>query len=76
MIFIKIAFILLTASFALYGLITQNFEYQDFMFLSMAGMFIMIGLEQFKLQKKIVGYANVAVAVLLVFTVLSIWFRG
>lgn len=76
MIFIKIGFILLTACLALYGLITKNFEYQDFMFLSLAGMFIMIGIEQFKEQKKIMGYANTAVAVLMVFTVLSIWFRG
>lgn len=76
MLFIKIGFIILTACFALYGLITQNFKYQDLMFLSMAGMFIMIGIEQFKLQKKIMGYANVAVAILMLGTVLSIWFRG
>lgn len=74
MIFIKIGFILLTACLALYGLITKNFEYQDFMFLSLAGMFSMIGIEQFKQQKKIMGYANAAAAVLLVFTVLSMWF--
>lgn len=69
----KILLMFLVAILALYSLLTNDFRLQKIMLLSMVAMFILIGMEEFKKDKKATGYANIAVSnVIFIFLLFSL----
>lgn len=61
----KILLMFLVAILALYSLLTNDFRLQKIMLLSMVAMFILIGMEEFKKDKKATGYANIAASIVI-----------
>lgn len=53
---LHILFAALTFGFAVYGLLTKNFEYQHFMILSMGMMMLVMGIKEFRRKRKWVAY--------------------
>lgn len=50
----------------MYGLITKDFRFQEIMFLSMVGMFILIGIEEWKKGKKSAANVYLILSALLI----------
>ena len=53
----------LTFGLAIFSLITKNFEYRHFMLLSMSLMFLIMGIKEFRKEKKATAYSLVLVSV-------------
>ena len=53
----------LTFGLAIFSLITKNFEYRHFMLFSMSLMFLIMGIKEFRKEKKATAYSLVLVSV-------------
>ncbi len=53
----------LTFGLAIFSLITKNFEYRHFMLLSMSLMFLIMGIKEFRKEKKATAYSLVLLSV-------------
>lgn len=70
---LHILFAALTFGFALYGLLTQNFEYQNFMILSMGMMLLVMGIKELRGKRKWVAYLMFLAAAFVLFVAASIF---
>ena len=70
---LHILFAALTFGFAVYGLLTKNFEYQHFMILSMGMMILVMGLKEFRGKRKWVAYLMFLAAAFILFVTASIF---
>lgn len=60
----KILFSITAIAFGIYGLVTQDFKFQGAMLLFMGLTFLIVGLQEFKKNKKANGWGCVAVFIL------------
>ncbi|VXC30495.1 conserved membrane hypothetical protein [Bacillus sp. 349Y] len=58
---LRFLFAIITISFALYGMLADDFTYVPLMLLFMGGMILIMGIEEYKNNKK--GLASLLVAV-------------
>ncbi len=70
---LHILFAVLTFGFAVYGLLTKNFEYQNFMILSMGMMMLVMGLKEFRGKRKWVAYLMFLAAAFILFVAANIF---
>ena len=68
---LHLLFAVLTFGFALYGLLTQNFDYQYFMFLFMGLMFLVMGLKELRNQRKVLAYFLILTAAFILFVAIN-----
>ena len=70
---LHILFAVLTFGLALFGLITQNFNYQHFMVLSMGLMLLVMGLKELRKKKKASAYLIMLAAAFVLFVAINVF---
>ncbi|MGH2317958.1 DUF3953 domain-containing protein [Planococcus sp. SE5232] len=60
---LHILFGVLTFGLAIFSLITKNFEYRHFMLLSMSLMLLVMGIKEFRKEKKTTAYSLIFASV-------------
>lgn len=69
---LHILFTILTFGFALFGLITQNFDYQNLMVLSMGLMILIMGIKELRKEKKVFSYFIISAAAFVIFVAIEV----
>lgn len=64
---LQILFAALTLGLAIFGLLTENFEYQYLMLLSMGLMILIMGIRELKKEKKIFAYFMILAAAFILY---------
>lgn len=58
---LRIVFSIIAGALAVYGLVTQNFEYQAYMMLFLGLMMLVMGIQEIQKDKKLMGCLLIAV---------------
>lgn len=61
LVFLRIIFLIVAVAIAGYGLISNNFEFQPFMILALGLSILVMGLQEFKKNKKRQGWLMIIV---------------
>ncbi|ADU32204.1 hypothetical protein Bcell_3971 [Evansella cellulosilytica DSM 2522] len=72
-IILRVIFAVIAASFAGYGLITKNFEFQSYMLFSLSLMVLVIGIEQFQKERKVTGWISIVAFLFVLFASLLVF---
>ncbi|UKS66324.1 DUF3953 domain-containing protein [Rossellomorea marisflavi] len=65
---LRILLAILTGSFALYGMLADDFTYVPLMLLFMGGMILIMGIEEYKNNKKVLASLLIAVCLFIFYT--------
>ncbi|KOO41872.1 YczI family protein [Priestia koreensis] len=69
----QIVLSIMVVSLATYGLITEDFRFQSYMFLSLSLVMLVIGVREFKKGKKSIGWLNIVAFVFILFVSIKIF---
>ncbi|KMK94924.1 DUF3953 domain-containing protein [Rossellomorea marisflavi] len=72
---LRFLFAIITISFALYGMLSDDFSYAPLMLLFMGGAMLVMGIEEYKNNKKVLASLLVAVCVFTFYTSFEILLR-
>ncbi|MBU9724307.1 MULTISPECIES: YczI family protein [Bacillaceae] len=67
LVVLKVIFAVIAAFFAGYGLITKNFEFQSYMMFFLSLMVLIIGLEEFRKERKVTGWISIVAFLFVLF---------
>ncbi|MFC7687511.1 DUF3953 domain-containing protein [Ureibacillus sp. GCM10028918] len=67
---LKVIFSVIAAFIAGYGLITKNFEFQSYAMFFLSLMMLVMGLEEFRKDRKVMGWISIIVFLFLLFVTL------
>ncbi|MER1985219.1 MAG: DUF3953 domain-containing protein [Solibacillus sp.] len=70
---LQIIFSIIAVAFAGYGLFTKDFQFQAYMILFLGLTMLVLGLQEFKRNKKIMGCMLIGVFVFLIFVAIQIF---
>ena len=70
---LHILFAVLTGGLALFGILTQNFDYQHFMVLSMGLMILITGIKELRKEKKAFAYLIILAAAFILFVAINVF---
>ncbi|MGP4108893.1 DUF3953 domain-containing protein [Virgibacillus sp. L01] len=73
LIILHIIFSVVAISFAAYGLITNNFEFQHYMIFFLGLLMLVMGIQEFKKERKVLGWLLVVVFLFLLFVSINSW---
>lgn len=59
LIILKVIFAVIAAFIGVYGLITKNFEFQSYMMFFLSLMILVMGLEEFRKERKFSGWVSI-----------------
>ncbi|WP_370297095.1 DUF3953 domain-containing protein [Rossellomorea marisflavi] len=65
---LRFLFAIITMAFALYGMLSDDFSYAPLMFLFLGGAMLVMGIEEYKNNKKVSASCLVGVCLLLFYT--------
>lgn len=68
---LQIIFSIITVVFAGYGLFTKNFQFQAYMILFLGLTMLVLGLQEFKRNKKIMGWMLIGVFAFSIFAAIQ-----
>lgn len=71
---LRVLFAVIVALIAGYGLITKNFEYQSFMMFFLSLMMLVMGLEEFQKERKVMGWFSIVAFLFVLFVSLNGFF--
>jgi hypothetical protein len=68
---LRVIFAVIIASIAGYGLITGDFEFQSFMLFFLSLMMLVMGLEEFQKERKVMGWISIIAFLFVLFVALQ-----
>ncbi|WP_306822133.1 YczI family protein [Mesobacillus foraminis] len=71
---LRVIFSVIVAFIAGYGLITKNFEFQSYMMFFLSLMMLVMGLEEFRKERKVMGWISIVAFVFVLFVSLQGFF--
>lgn len=71
---LRVILAVISASIAVYGLITANFEFQSYMLFFLGLMMLVMGLEEFQKERKVMGWISIMAFVFVLFVSLQGFF--
>ncbi|WP_306421233.1 DUF3953 domain-containing protein [Halalkalibacter sp. APA_J-10(15)] len=71
---LKVIFAVIAAFFAGYGLITKNFEFQLYMMFFLSLTMLVMGLEEFRKEQKVMGWISIGAFFFVLFASLLVFF--
>ncbi|KHF38550.1 YczI family protein [Halalkalibacter okhensis] len=74
LIILRVLFAVIAAFIAGYGLITKNFEFQSYMMFFISLMVLVIGLEEFRKERKVSGWISIVAFLFVLFVSLLVFF--
>ncbi|MDQ0232588.1 YczI family protein [Metabacillus malikii] len=64
---LRVIFAVIVVFIAGYGLITKNFDFQSYMMFFLSLMMLVMGLEEFRKERKVMGWISIVTFVFLLF---------
>ncbi|WP_331000870.1 YczI family protein [Radiobacillus kanasensis] len=71
---LRVIFAVIAAFIAGYGLITKNFEFQSYMMFFLSLMMLVMGLEEFRKERKVMGWISIVAFLFVLFVSLQGFF--
>ncbi|WP_416151779.1 YczI family protein [Salipaludibacillus sp. HK11] len=71
---LKVIFAVIVAFIAGYGLITKNFEFQSYAMFFLSLTMLVMGLEEFRKERKVMGWISIVAFLFVLFASLLVFF--